>query len=172
MRPPWRIAEVRRLTLTRWPERRRLLWTRLERPDGLVLAVANDHATAHLKKAAARDVRRAAEQAVAWAGSTPLLFGGDLNISPARAAPVFQDLADRLGFTRPAEADAIDHLLARGLDVVEPPRRLPPSAREVDWLGQPTPGAARLALRLSDHAPVVGCFRLESPARGSSRAPS
>src|SRR5665809_19696 len=33
VRPPWRIALVRRLTLTCRPERRRMLWVMLERPE-------------------------------------------------------------------------------------------------------------------------------------------
>src|SRR5215216_6535461 len=41
---------------------------------------------------------------------------------------------------------AIDHLLARGLDIVEPPTAWPEEAREVP--------AGERAIRLSDHAPV------------------
>src|SRR5919108_5974941 len=43
VRPPWRIVDARRLTLTRRPERRRLLWVRLAGPGGAEVAVANMH---------------------------------------------------------------------------------------------------------------------------------
>ena len=49
--------------------------------------------------------------------------------------------------------DAIDHLLVRGLEVVERPRRLAPERRE---LTEPD----GLRIRLSDHAPVSGAFAL------------
>ena len=48
---------------------------------------------------------------------------------------------------------AIDHLLARSLDVVAPPVALDSGAREV-------PGPDGLAIRLSDHPPVVASFGL------------
>lgn len=47
VRSPARIADVRRLTLADRPERRRMLWTRVELPDGRGVAVANVHATAN-----------------------------------------------------------------------------------------------------------------------------
>jgi len=96
-------------------------------------------------------VVRGAERAIEFAGADPLLFGGDLNLRPARAPDAFDELSDRLGLAAPTDAQAIDHLLARGLDVVEPPRALAVTAREV-------PEAGGLRVRLSDHAPVTASF--------------
>ncbi len=62
-----------------------------------------------------------------------------------RAAPSTASASTR----RPAP-DAIDHLLVRGLETVEPPRPWPPERRELRRDG--------LALRLSDHAPVEAVF--------------
>jgi endonuclease/exonuclease/phosphatase (EEP) superfamily protein YafD len=64
------------------------------------------------------------------------VFGGDLNLRVSRQPEVFEQLAQRFDLSPPTAPDAIDHLLARGLDVVEAPRRGP-------------------ALRLSDHAYVT-----------------
>jgi hypothetical protein len=51
----------------------------------------------------------------------------------------------------PTGPDAIDHLLARGLDVLAPSSRLPPRERE---LAEPD----GLLLRLSDHDLVTAEF--------------
>jgi endonuclease/exonuclease/phosphatase family metal-dependent hydrolase len=150
VRFPARMDEVRRLTLTEHPERRRMLFARVETPTGARLAVANLHATAHDALAAARDVELAAERAVEWAGSDPLLFGGDLNMFPEQQGEVFERLRSRHGLA-PATAGAVDHLLARGFEIVEEPVKLPGEAREL-------PGPDGLRIRLSDHAPVVGGF--------------
>jgi endonuclease/exonuclease/phosphatase family metal-dependent hydrolase len=114
------------------------------------LCVANLHASANDLDLAAKDVLRAARAATEWAGEAPLLFGGDLNLQPHDSAAVFDELRERFGLMPPTAADAIDHLLARGLEVVERPRRWPPEQREVRRDG--------LALRLSDHAPVEATF--------------
>ena len=150
VRAPARITEVRRLTLTLVPERRRLLWARLATPAG-PLAAANLHATAHVPAMAARDLRRAAEQSVEWAGGDPLLLGGDFNLRPHTHGGVFAELEERFGLAAPTGARVIDHILARGLDVEERPRQLPGPEREVA-------GPGGLRLRLSDHAPVVASF--------------
>lgn len=149
-RPPWRIAEVRRLTLTRRPERRRLLWARLVDPDGVALAIGNLHASVR-EHGPAEDVELAARTAVEWAGGDPLIFGGDLNLRVADDAAVFERLARRHELRDATPGRPVDHLLVRGLDVIEPPRQLPAGRRE---LGA---GGGRL-LRLSDHAPVVATF--------------
>lgn len=112
--------------------------------------VANLHASANDPTFAAEDVLRAARIASDWAGEAPLLFGGDLNLQPQESEAVFAELRARFGLAPPTAPNAIDHLLARGLDVVEPPRRWPPERREVRRDG--------LALRLSDHAPVEAAF--------------
>jgi endonuclease/exonuclease/phosphatase family metal-dependent hydrolase len=114
------------------------------------LCVANLHASAHRPDLAAEDVLRGARAATEWAGEAPLLFGGDFNLRPQASPEVFAALRERFGLAPPTAPNAIDHLLARGLEIVERPRRWPPQAREVRCDG--------LALRLSDHAPVEATF--------------
>src|SRR5215211_6121239 len=93
VRAPWRIVETRRLTLTRRPERRRMLWARLRGPGGATLTVANMHLTARDSPKSGREAVLAAEHAVAWAGDDPLVFGGDLN-----APDTVGELCERFGF--------------------------------------------------------------------------
>jgi endonuclease/exonuclease/phosphatase family metal-dependent hydrolase len=128
------------------PERRAMALTRTV--SGL--CVANLHATNDRPELAAADVLGAAAAAVEWAGDAPLLFGGDLNLRPGESPRLFDELRERFGLAAPTAPDAIDHLLARGLEAVEPPKAWPPQRRELDRDG--------LALRLSDHAPVEAVF--------------
>ncbi|HEV2874363.1 MAG TPA: endonuclease/exonuclease/phosphatase family protein, partial [Thermoleophilaceae bacterium] len=123
VRASGRIAEHRELTLTRRPERRRMHFARLELPGAGPLCVANLHATAGRPARAAAEMLAAAEAAVAWSGNVPLVFGGDLNLRPASDPEPFARLDERFGLREPTAPDAIDHVLARGLDVAEPPRR-------------------------------------------------
>ena len=154
-RPPVRIEGVRRMTLAPRPERRRLLFAELALPGRRSLCVANLHASASVSdSAAAPEVERAAALCAEWAGARPLLFGGDLNLRPASAPELFDTLRERHGLAAPTDAEAIDHLLVRGLEVVEAPRRLAPEEREL-------PAAGGRALRLSDHAPVLARFRMK-----------
>jgi endonuclease/exonuclease/phosphatase family metal-dependent hydrolase len=152
VRAPGRIVERRSLTLAHRPEQRRMQWTRLALPAGHA-CVANLHASAGLPERAAAEVLRAAEHAVAWSEEDPLIFGGDLNLRPARDPAPFDELRERMQLAAPTAPDAIDHLLARGLEVTDRPRRLAPERRELT-----EPGGLRL--RLSDHAPVLGAFAL------------
>jgi endonuclease/exonuclease/phosphatase family metal-dependent hydrolase len=148
----WRIEEVRREELTRRPEGRAMLWTRLAGPGGRGLCVANLHATAegdHTR--AAREVLRVAELCVGWAPDTPLVLGGDLNLRPREHPWAFDELRERFGLAPPTAADAVDHLLARQLEVVVPPHQLRAEERDVV-----RPDGARI--RLSDHAFVAGRF--------------
>jgi len=147
VRHPRRIAEHRRLTLARFPERRRMQWVRLD--DGV--CVANLHASAGRARRAAAEVVRAAAAAVGWSGDDPLVFGGDLNLRPARDPEPFAELGERFGLGEPTAPRAIDHVLARGLEVVARPRQLAPAERELI-------DASGLRIRLSDHAPVVATF--------------
>jgi endonuclease/exonuclease/phosphatase family metal-dependent hydrolase len=147
VRHPGRIVQHRRLTLARWPERRRMQWVRLE--GGV--CVANLHATAGRARRAAAEVVRAAGVAVGWSDAGPLVFGGDLNLRPARDPQPFVELRERFGLGESTAPRAIDHLLARGLEVVERPRQLAPAERELR-------DASGLLIRLSDHAPVVATF--------------
>jgi endonuclease/exonuclease/phosphatase family metal-dependent hydrolase len=134
VREPWRIAETRELTIARLPERRRMLWARLDGP--VPFAVANLHGSVDSVRGASAQVLRAAECAVEWAGEQPLLFGGDLNLRPSRQPDVFAQLEHRFGLRAPTAAGAIDHLLVRRAAIVQPARRGP-------------------ELRLSDHAYVT-----------------
>jgi endonuclease/exonuclease/phosphatase family metal-dependent hydrolase len=134
------LLDRRELVLRRLPERRTMAFARLD--SGL--CVANLHASKSPRLAAA-EVRRAAEAAVSWAGESPLILGGDFNLRPGQT-PLFEELATRLGLGAPTGPDSIDHILVRGLEIVDRPTAWPPEAREL-----PSEG---LRLRLSDHSPV------------------
>ncbi len=151
------IVERRELTLARRPETRRMAFSRLRSGT----CVANLHAS-QAAAAAERELRAAATNAVRWAGADPLILGGDLNLRPATSPLAFTALSAELGFSEPGERDSIDHLLARGLEPVEPPTGWAAEAREVP---DPTaePDGRALAVRLSDHAPVAATF---APPRG------
>jgi endonuclease/exonuclease/phosphatase family metal-dependent hydrolase len=155
VREPGRVVEQRDMTLARRPEARRMLWARVELPDGETVCFGNLHASAGLPKKATEEVLAAAAAAVKWSEDDPLVFGGDLNIRPARDPFAFVELRERHGLGEPTGPNAIDHLLARGLEAVEGPRRLAAEERE---LPQPD---GRL-LRLSDHAPVAGRWEVGS----------
>ncbi len=142
-RAPARIEAVERHRLTRRPERRALLLTRIATPGRGRLAVANMHLSVPSTGQGHAEVLRAAELADAFAGSDPLIFGGDLNLRPAQHPQAFEDLERRFGLAAPTGPKAIDHLLVRGLDVVEKPRALKHAAGP---------------LLLSDHAPVTASF--------------
>lgn len=155
-RPPWRIAETRRMTLARRPERRRMLWVRLEASGRDPACVANVHLSTGDPARAASEVLAAAARAIEWSAGAPLVFGGDLNLRPGRTPEPFERLRAEHGLEPPPPAEPIDHLFARGLSVEEPPRPLPPSTREA-------PGPEGRLLRLSDHDVVVARF---SPVGG------
>ncbi len=143
------IVEGREIAIHEGPqERRAMAFTR----TASGLCVANLHASAHDSRLATEDVLLAAGTATEWAGDAPLLFGGDLNLRPAETPFAFEQLRERFGLTGMTAPRAIDHLLSRGLDVVEPPAQWPPEQREVDCDGH--------ALRLSDHSPVEARFSL------------
>ncbi len=160
VRSGWRIAETRRLTLTLLPERRRLIWARLEHPEHGALTVATLHATAHVPAAAARDVQRAARAACSWSADVPLVFGGDLNLRMAEVPEAFAWLQGELGLGGARPDRAIDHVLVRGLQVRTAPEPLPAERREVrDPDGR--------IVRLSDHAPVVATYDIGSAPKAS-----
>src|SRR5262249_42028920 len=142
-----RIADRRELVIQRHPELRRMAFTRLD--SGL--CVANLHASNDDPPRATPEVRHAAETAVEWAGASPLVIGGDFNLQPLDTG-IFDELEERFGLRAPTTPTAIDHVLARGLEVVEAPRQWPAEAREI------ASGVDDLALRLSDHAPVEALF--------------
>ncbi len=137
------IVARAQLELSRQPERRSAAVTKLD--SGVV--VANVHASTADTLAAA-ELRHAADEAGTWAGAGAMILAGDFNVRPDQSA-VFEALRE-LGFSAPGDPGAIDHILAAGLEVVDPPRAWPPEAREIREDG--------LAIRLSDHAPVVAAF--------------
>jgi endonuclease/exonuclease/phosphatase family metal-dependent hydrolase len=146
------ILERRELTIHEGaPERRAMAFTR----TAAGICVANLHATNDQPELATEDVLLAARRATEWAGDAPLLFGGDLNLRPAQDPGVFERLREELGLAAPTAPDAIDHLLGRGLAVVDRPVAWPPERRELPLDGR--------ALRLSDHAPVEARFSLADP---------
>jgi len=149
VRRPWRIEAVRRATLTRWPERRRLIFVDLRGPGARRLAAANLHASIS-GRGPEEDVLRAAERASRWSGDRPLVFGGDLNLRPRDSPSVFDVLHRRFGLSPPTAPHSVDHVLAGNMELVDPPGLLDAHWRErsIDdrWL------------RLSDHQPVVAVF--------------
>jgi hypothetical protein len=163
VRPPWRIEEVRRHTFTRRPERRRLVWARLAGPRGASLAVANLHASTSRARAAA-DVLDSARRVAEWSRELPLVFGGDLNVRPGETSELFTQLARGYGLAGSTAPDAIDHLLARGLEIEQRPHRLPDDVREV------ADDDGRL-VRLSDHACVAARWRIRV-SKGDLTAPT
>jgi endonuclease/exonuclease/phosphatase family metal-dependent hydrolase len=147
------IAERREVAIHEGePERRSMAFTR----TASGVCIANLHATNDRPSVARADVLLAARTASEWAGEAPLLFGGDLNLRPAQDPEVFERLREDFGLAAPTGPDAIDHLLVRGLDVLQPPTQWPPERRELPLEGR--------ALRLSDHAPVEARFGREEPA--------
>ncbi len=143
------IVERREVTIhAGGPERRAMALTR----TAAGLCVANLHATNDRPAIATAEVLRAAEAATAWAEQAPLLFGGDLNLRPAEDPAAFDELRERFGLEGITGPQTIDHLLARGLTPVRPTTVWPAAARELR--------RERLALRLSDHAPVEARFEI------------
>jgi endonuclease/exonuclease/phosphatase family metal-dependent hydrolase len=141
------IVDVHTLVLRRRPERRTMGFVR----GAMGLCVANLHAST-IRALATQEVRRAAETATEWAGDRPLILGGDFNLRPDEV-DVFDELAARFHLRGVTAPDAIDHILARGLEAVGSPKAWPAEAREVSESG--------LAMRLSDHAPVEARFLLQ-----------
>ena len=88
--------------------------------------VTNLHAQAHLEARAQADLDLAADATTLWAAGAPTVLGGDLNLRGAPTAFGFAHLAGHF----------VDHVLGRGLEVVEAGRTLDRGA-------------------LSDHAPVT-----------------
>jgi endonuclease/exonuclease/phosphatase family metal-dependent hydrolase len=146
------IAERREMAIHEGePERRAMGFVR----TASGICVANLHATDDWPKLAAEDVVKAARAALAWAAGSPLVFGGDLNLRPGKQPRIFERLRDEFGLAPTTAPDAIDHILCRGLEVLEPPTRWPAEQRELPLDGR--------ALRLSDHTPVQARFRAVEP---------
>jgi endonuclease/exonuclease/phosphatase family metal-dependent hydrolase len=160
-RDGWRVTGRDAVPLNPLPrrgfrERRWMLMTALEHDGGAEVCVGNLHATAGNPAHAGADVRRGAEQALRFAGDRPLIVGGDFNLSPL-SSDIFEELERRFSLAPPTGGDAIDHLLVRGLEVLDPPNRWVPERRELSVRER---GPGPLRLRLSDHAPVEAAFGL------------
>jgi endonuclease/exonuclease/phosphatase family metal-dependent hydrolase len=146
------IAERRELAIHEGePERRAMAFTR----TASGLCIANLHATNDKPKLASEDVLKAARAATEWAGSAPLIFGGDLNLRPGEDPEVFARLREDFGLEGETGPVAIDHLLTRGIEVLEPVSVWAPERRELPLDGR--------ALRLSDHAPIEAEFGITEP---------
>jgi endonuclease/exonuclease/phosphatase family metal-dependent hydrolase len=159
VRPTWRIGITRAMLLNPFPrrrlrERRRMSFVRLHGAEGDI-CVANVHLSTG-SGPPQREARLAAATAVEWAGNDPLVLGGDFNMRPRYNAQVFGELEGSFGLTGRTAPDAIDHLLARGLETVRAPTAWPDEMREL----QMPIGLETRRLRLSDHAPVEATFAL------------
>jgi endonuclease/exonuclease/phosphatase family metal-dependent hydrolase len=158
-RPPWQIVEGASILLNplrerRLRERRRLALTRLV-DNYREVCVGNLHLSAGSSKQSAREARRAAEIALDWARGAPLVLGGDFNTRP-KVNPVFDELCESAELCGTTNPEGIDHILAYGLDTLDPAGPWAPHRRELDVLT----GLEHRRLRLSDHAPVEARFRL------------
>jgi len=153
VRSPGAIEATETVELARRPERRTMLLARVRLPSGARIAVACMHLSVDSTGQGPAEVARAGDRAVAFAAGGPLIFGGDLNLRPARQPEAFAELERRHGLAPATGPQAIDHLLARGLAVAAAPHALPASAREL----AAEPGRA---LRLSDHALVAAGFEV------------
>jgi len=153
VRAPGHILEHRRMTLAWRPEQRRMVWARVRLAGGETVCFGNLHASAGLPEKARGEVLAAAANAVEWSAGNPLVFGGDTNLRPVREAFAFTELRERYGLGDPTGPDAIDHILARELEVLERPKRLAGEEREL-------PADGGLRVRLSDHAPVIASFEV------------
>ena len=92
------VVEHRWRRLCIWPERR---WVHAVRLHGAGIWVANTHCGGPI-----RDARRAAEATLRWAGTAPVVLGGDFNIRE----PILD------GFTY-AGGHGVDGFYVRGLSV-------------------------------------------------------
>lgn len=146
-RPGTEIVDHRKAVLARRPERRVMSFV----TTGGGLCVANLHASTGERSG--DDVLKAARLAVEWAADRPLVLGGDFNLRP-RSSAVFSQLSGEFGFSDPTGSDAIDHLLVRGANLLEPIASWSPERRDVP--DQKT----GLKVRLSDHSPV--CCRISA----------
>ncbi|MFL5869778.1 MAG: endonuclease/exonuclease/phosphatase family protein [Solirubrobacterales bacterium] len=155
VRGGWEIDDRRELVLRKGPdpERRAMAFSRLRHSAGARLCVANMHLSAgpSRRPLAEEELNLAADTAAEWADDEPLLLGGDLNIRPSDS-PIYNELADRLGLRERTGPEALDHLLARGLEPIAPATPWPPSRRELRDDGG--------VIRLSDHSPVEATFEL------------
>jgi endonuclease/exonuclease/phosphatase family metal-dependent hydrolase len=139
------VAEHASLRLRRWPERRVAQLARLA--DGT--CVANFHASTRTPLAE-EELRALWRRALAWAGDTPLVLAGDLNLR-APAAP------SDAGILHVAERD-VDHVFARGFAPASGPEPL--DRRAV---------AGGATVELSDHPPLRARLSRTAPKPHAKR---
>ena len=144
----FRRREAERLGL-HW--RARLAWalerricqvSRLRLGDGRVILAANLHATSYPrdKRLADAELLRAATFVDARAEGEPVILAGDFNVTTV-SSPTLRALSGpEWGFS--GAGPGLDHVLVRGLDVVEGERHWPDERRQ------------HKGALLSDHAPV------------------
>ena len=130
-----------------FPERRTMAFVELSTG----VCVGNMHLTNDQPDLASEQLLKAAAAADRWAGDHPLILGGDFNLRPAERPDPFRELEELYGLRQPTSPRAIDHILARGLNLEAVPTALPAVERELLEDG--------LTMRLSDHAPVHATFR-------------
>jgi endonuclease/exonuclease/phosphatase family metal-dependent hydrolase len=150
----WRLGAGE---LVRWlPEPRRAVMLRVAAPGGTEIAVACAHChNGRDRRVTGLEIARAARALEALADGAPAILAGDMNAWPDDPAIAALSAAGWRG-AGPGADLAVDHVLHRGLEAAEAPRRLPHAEREV---GVTWRGRSRRVL-LSDHDPVVAILRL------------
>ena len=101
VRSPGAIEATETVELARRPERRTMLLARVRLASGARIAVACMHLSVDSTGQGPAEVARAADRAVAFAAGRPLIFGGDLNLRPARQPEAFAELERRHGLAPP-----------------------------------------------------------------------
>jgi endonuclease/exonuclease/phosphatase family metal-dependent hydrolase len=134
------ISDQLMLRLRLWPERRVAQLVRLR--DGT--CVVNFHASTRRTRAE-QELARLWEHALAWAGTAPLIVGGDLNLREPRAPGAEVEHV---------AAHEVDHLFTRGLA----------RAREAELLDRYATLGSQ-PCELSDHAPLRACVGCRSDGR-------
>ncbi len=138
------------------PEPRRLVLVELTTPDGTRFTAGSTHChNSRHPDVVGDEIARAADALRTAGGGRPVVLAGDLNAPPSH--PALADLAAAgWGGAAPEGGLGIDRILHRGMEVVEPARRLRPEEREVGvaWRGRTR------RVRLSDHDPVVAVLRV------------
>jgi endonuclease/exonuclease/phosphatase (EEP) superfamily protein YafD len=124
-------------------ERRVVQAVRVRLDDSRSLVVANLHATNYRPDHRLADVELLRAASFADSAAAPdesVALGGDFNVTVVSSPTLRQLSTSEWGFS--AAGPGVDHLLIRGLAVVEPEARWPPERRRHE------------GVLLSDHAPV------------------